>query len=664
MRILIPSEGSLSAKIALVGEAPGQFEEKVGKPFVGPAGHMLDECLNAAKLNRSSCYITNVVKERPANNDISLFLKLSPTSVKMTPAYKAYEDSLKDELERSTANVIVALGGIALFALTRKIGILKYRGSTLESTLLPGRKVIPTIHPSAVMREKRMSGTATYQLITIADLEKVGRESVTPFINCPRRELILAPTYDQVMNFLAGLSPEICKEVAFDIEVIRGEVSCISFATSPEQSICIAFSEGLKNRYSLEEETNIWLLITKILENKDIKKIGQNITGFDNYFLYSKYGILPANLEDTMVAHGILYPDLPKGLDFLTSIYTNEPYYKDEGKQYIKIGGNDRDFWRYNALDSAVCIEVWKSLERELKEQDMWKMYRNKISLTNTTIFLQYHGIGIDRRLIDEAIREVDTSVAELTQKLKTQVGFDINPGSHKQLKEYFYGVLGIDPYKSRTTHNTTVDKDALKRLARGTQSRPGRPVAATILEIRRLNKFKDTYLEMNIDDDNQVRGSYNLVGTGDGRLSSSQTIFGTGGNMQNLDPRFKNMMHPDEGCYLYSMDLKQSHDVTIANISNDEMTIEAIERNLDLHKIAASAIFNKPYEAISDEPGSAAIGSGQFSERFWGKKARHCLKYGMGFRSFANLCEIQEHESQKIVRAFYISTPGIIPYW
>ncbi len=74
---IVGPEGDPTGKICIVGDAPGTSEVKLGKPFVGPAGHLLTECLQAAEIIRSSCYITNVIKEKPHGNNTSSFLDIS-----------------------------------------------------------------------------------------------------------------------------------------------------------------------------------------------------------------------------------------------------------------------------------------------------------------------------------------------------------------------------------------------------------------------------------------------------------------------------------------------------------------------------------------------------------------------------------------------------------
>ena len=71
---LVGPEGSSDSKIAIVGDAPGSSEVKLRRPFQGPSGQLLNECLHAAGIVRSNCYLTNVIKEQPYRNDTTQFI--------------------------------------------------------------------------------------------------------------------------------------------------------------------------------------------------------------------------------------------------------------------------------------------------------------------------------------------------------------------------------------------------------------------------------------------------------------------------------------------------------------------------------------------------------------------------------------------------------------
>jgi DNA polymerase I-like protein with 3'-5' exonuclease and polymerase domains len=90
---------------------------------------------------------------------------------------------------------------------------------------------------------------------------------------------------------------------------------------------------------------------------------------------------------------------------------------------------------------------------------------------------------------------------------------------------------------------------------------------------------------------------------------------------------------------------------------------IRAFENGIDLHRQTAALIFNKALDQVSDEDGSAPIGGGTFSERFWGKKANHSLNYDFGFKSFALLYEIPEADAKFIVDRYHTVYPGVRAY-
>lgn len=87
---------------------------------------------------------------------------------------------------------------------------------------------------------------------------------------------------------------------------------------------------------------------------------------------------------------------------------------------------------------------------------------------------------------------------------------------------------------------------------------------------------------------------------------------------------------------------------------------IKAFEEGIDLHRLTAALIFGKAYDEISNEDGSAALGDGRQSERFWGKKANHGLNYDLGYKSFALNYEIPESDAKFIVESYHRAYPGV----
>jgi len=649
---IISGEGPKDCKICFIGEAPGSSEAALGKPFVGASGREFNAWLQVAGINRSDCYITNVVKEQPPNNDISHFIEFKPKKVLTTELYQMYEEVLHKELaELTEATVFVPMGNVSMYALCREVGIMKHRGSVYPG-VLNGRsvKIIPTIHPSACLRQY------IWRWIAIRDLRKIVEESKSPDLILPDRTLRINPSFDESMSYLQSIQSG--DTIGFDIETGQKEISCLAVAKTELDVICIPFDKFGSDYFDPRQETMIWQELTRILESPEICKIGQNLT-FDASFIFNRMQIITRNTHDTMVAMALLVPEFPKGLDFITSIFTAERYYKDEGKRWFKIQSSIEDFWRYNCKDAAVCLEAFPKMRKELESLGNWAAYERVNRLFEPIIFLQEHGILVDTEGMANSSAEAKIEAANLRAQLSEICGFDLNPASPKQLQKYFYEEKGYKPIINRKTGNPTTDDDAMKKLSLRYDCKE----AKLIREIRKLEKMDGTYYEMEYDTDKRLRCSINRVGTTSGRLSSSKNIFGTGGNFQNFPPDMKRFLLADPEHVIYNIDLSQAENRVVAYIAPEPSMIRAFETGVDIHRLTASLIFRKPIEEISDEDGSCEIGGGLYSERFWGKKANHALNYGLSGQGFAHYYETTKAEGEFIRDSYLRAYPGITAY-
>jgi uracil-DNA glycosylase len=146
------SSGARSAPIMLVGEQPGDQEDRQGEPFVGPAGRLLDEALAEAGIDRSAAYLTNAVKHFRFEQRGKRRIHQKP-DVRHVTACRPW---LAAELEAVSPDVVVAMGATAARAvLERTVKIGEVRGRVLEE---PDRPVLVTTHPSAVLRLRGRDG--------------------------------------------------------------------------------------------------------------------------------------------------------------------------------------------------------------------------------------------------------------------------------------------------------------------------------------------------------------------------------------------------------------------------------------------------------------------------------------------------------------------------
>lgn len=145
-------EGPAKARVVLIGEQPGDQEDKVGRPFVGPAGAMLDKALEAAGIPRGDVYVTNAVKHfKWKNKDDQPLKKRRIHDKPKAGEIRACRPWLDAELEALRPALIICLGASAISAvLGSKIKVTKDRGKVLELEGLPPALV--SMHPSAILR--------------------------------------------------------------------------------------------------------------------------------------------------------------------------------------------------------------------------------------------------------------------------------------------------------------------------------------------------------------------------------------------------------------------------------------------------------------------------------------------------------------------------------
>ncbi len=160
-------EGLKRARLMLIGEQPGDREDIEGHPFVGPAGRILDQALEQAKIERSDAYVTNVVKHFKWTPKGKRRIHQAPKAEEI----KACAPWLEAELDVVDPEVMVCLGATAVRAVIgTKAKVMKDHGEFLESKL--GRTAMPTLHPSAILRADPEDRDDAMGLL-VGDLRKV-----------------------------------------------------------------------------------------------------------------------------------------------------------------------------------------------------------------------------------------------------------------------------------------------------------------------------------------------------------------------------------------------------------------------------------------------------------------------------------------------------------
>lgn len=329
--------------LVILGEAPGAEEEKTGVPFVGAAGAQLSRAFAEAGLNRAEWHILNTFCQRPPNNDLKdPSWTLNKTEYKkayganpvgsalrkrwLRPEHSWQITELDSRLRELRPDLILAMGGTALWALSGEDGLMNFRGNFFQSRY---GSAIATLHPAALLYQW------SNMPLQWADLTKVRLWLEDALPKPLKRRLWINPTFSEIANVYAKFRRNPNWLLGVDIETCPsiGQITTISFSTEHE-GICIPFwdryaAAGKENYWpDLEAECKAWRWVDSFcrLPNPKVMQNG----------LYDMQYLLDAPLQlrvwhaqnDTAILQHSLQPELPKALGTLSSLYLNEPSWK------------------------------------------------------------------------------------------------------------------------------------------------------------------------------------------------------------------------------------------------------------------------------------------------------------------------------------------------
>jgi len=363
----------------VVGEAPGETEAQQGIAFSGSSGRWLQNMAKLAGIDWQRVSLANTICCRPPDNSYPTDPK-SRHYISAADAVEATEHCKRTYLDpavRLAANKkIFAVGGQSLRALTGRSGIMTWRGSPLPLAGGTAPRVMPLIHPAALMRQ------AKFTSVTVGDLRKN--------LVLPPENYNLHPTLEDVVRFKAT-------EFAFDFEWDRDGISLCGLSDRFYQALVVPFRGGF-----IQELQRIFESATSL--------IGHNIIGADLLWIERLGWKLRDDLqiEDTMLKQHLCQPDFPHGLDFVASVFTNKVFWKGKGweemdeehegdeqpgQQWRTYGRSDalprslggyggcssasEAFALYNARDTDAEFQINTPLSRMLEKWDLTSLYRN-----------------------------------------------------------------------------------------------------------------------------------------------------------------------------------------------------------------------------------------------------------------------------------------------
>lgn len=658
--------GRIDAAIAVIAEAPGERELQQRVPLIGGSGKFLWDTLRKNRITRNDVYITNVVKRKLVSAAEGLEIderakKLTLTKQELTH----WRHILWEELSRlPNVQYIIALGSYALHALVGYEAITKARGSVFPIDINGHRvQVLATYNPAHVMREPRM------EIIYRMDLDKIEKlrngtfapPVIRPFIN---------PTVSEAMDVIRWLHT-VREPIAYDIETMAGETACVGFAASNEEGICINFRSQGENHYSLSDERNVRLAIQGLLGDRSLRFVTQN-GHYDATWLWFKDRIRGhGHYFDTMLAHHFLYPTLPHDLGFITAQYTDHPFYKDEGKLW-KDSGDINEFWEYNVKDCCITRIVHEAMRTEMEDARLdTRFFEHVMPLHNQLVEMSIHGVQVDDGLKHQFADELGRSLEEARDLCQAAArvatataDYSFNPRSHEQLAVLLFDELQL------VGRGRSVDKENRDRVRKHPRTNAAcRDLVSAIDRYLQEAKFVSTYVGAEPDHDGRWRCTYKQTGVASapGRLSSAQTHWGTGLNMQNIPDNAKGMFVAPRGWEFSYYDMSQIEARIVAYLANVTAWKDQFERSrlnpgsFDAHCALAAEMFKVPYDSV---PKVDRDGDGKPTIRFVAKRCRHGLNYRMAPDKLATVTGLSAVESEQAYRLYHMATPEVQLWW
>lgn len=512
---MIIGHGNSASKVIFISDQPYGEDLKSNYALTGFQESMLSDWLRSIDLSIRDVWRTCLVKE-----------EVPKETVDYSQLIQQYGPILNNEIQDLQPNLLVPLGEHSFNYLTGLNGIRKFRGSVLPSNLPLERsyKVLPILGQYPYLNQE-------YRLkyITRIDFSKITKNLYEGPIPDNYYNVWVAESASALRAFFER-SYQPCLDrggfLVFDIETYMGIPTCCSFCFDGFESVCVPFldlSIDLDNRVLMVD------MIAKLL-NSPIPKVNQNIK-YDWKRLVSYLFNVVNVVGDTMLASSTLYCEFPKNLGFLTSIYTDLPYFKDEGKEYDPSKHKKKQFYLYNAKDSLATHQIYTKQLVEMKELGTEYVYKSLIRLMPIYINMENRGILIDQtqreRLLGKYTSLFDTEELKLRRLLSVPY---VNSLSSKQMRMIVFDVLGyktVEGCKKTKSGEPSTDEESLELLLVFGEAKrapsTGPPILQCIINCRKLHKVIEI-LELPLYPDGRFRCEFNLAGTETGRSSAGES--------------------------------------------------------------------------------------------------------------------------------------------
>lgn len=394
-----------------------------------------------------------------------------------------------------------------------------------------------------------------------------------------------------------------------------------------------------------------------ILENPEIKKIGQNIK-YD-LTVFANHGINVQGVAfDTMLESYTLNSTGRHNMDDLSDRYLGHKTIEFEaiagkGKNQLTFDQIEiSTAAEYAAEDADVTMKLHQVLWSQLVQEPTLVKLFDEIELPLVSVLsrIERNGVLIDPAKLKQQSSEIERRLAELEQEVHSEAGSVFNLASTKQLQEILFEKLGLPILKKTPKGAASTNEEVLEELAM-----MGHRVPKLLIEHRGLSKLKSTYTDklplMINAKTGRVHTSYHQAVTATGRLSSSDP------NLQNIPirneegRRIRQAFIARKGYKIVAADYSQIELRIMAHLANDEGMLKAFAEGKDIHRSTASEIFGVPLDEVTGE------------QRRNAKAINFGLIYGMSEFGLSNQLGISRADAKQYMEAYFNRYPNVLQF-
>ena len=441
------------------------------------------------------------------------------------------------------------------------------------------------------------------------------------------------------------------------VEYMVAELVGISICIEAGKACYIPLCHNYEGVPSQLKKKDVLAALKPILENPNIRKIGQNIK-YDGHIFIGEDIHMKGIAQDTMLQSYVLNSTATRhNMDALAKYYLNHDtiHFEDiAGKGVKQVTFDNIDIveaTKYAAEDADITYQLYNHLNKQLQaEPGLKNVYQTiELPLVEVLLKIEQNGVLIDREKLQAQGVEVDAQLAIIEASVYDKAGESFNLSSPKQIQVILYDKLGLPILRKTPKGQPSTAESVLEELARDYE------IPALIIEHRSLNKLKTTYIdklpkEINLST-GRVHTSYQQAIASTGRLSS------TNPNLQNIPVRttqgrrIREAFIAKPGNSVLALDYSQIELRIMAHLSADESLLEAFDKGIDVHRATASEVFGAPIETVDAEQRRAA------------KAINFGLIYGMSAFGLGNQLNIGRNEAQAYINTYFERYPGVRRY-